>query len=146
MSHTETPQLDAWIRVFTELGANGPPSMTQLERITAEDVRFHDPFNDLVGRESLLRLLEHTHAHVRDLKFEVLDTVQSENRAYLKWTMTGKIPVLGAWSVTGMSEIQFSGDGRASMHQDYWDASVYFYNRLPVIGWLLRRLRSVASI
>ncbi len=40
----------AWIEVFTRLGAEGVPALDHLEQITTPDVRFRDPFNDIAGR------------------------------------------------------------------------------------------------
>jgi hypothetical protein len=31
-------------------------------------------------------------------------------------------------------------------HQDHWDASEQFFFRLPVLGWLLRRVRDAAAV
>lgn len=136
---------DAWIQVFTRLGTDGPPSMDHLLRITCADVQFKDPFNDIVGQPALLALLQHTCRQIQGVSFEVLDKMSSGPRVYLKWTMTGRLRLLGLWQVQGMSELMFDAQGRLSIHRDYWDASEYFYARLPIIGSLLRWIRSQAS-
>ena len=120
--------------------------MERLEQITSDDVRFVDPFNDLVGRPALQRLLEHTRSQVANVRFEVFDIAQSGDHTYLKWQMKGDVRLLGAWQVTGMSELKFDADGKIVEHLDYWDASTQFYAHLPIIGRLLKRLRSLASI
>lgn len=71
------------------------PALDHLKQITTGDVRFRDPFNDIVGRPSLRALREYTRRQVQELRFEVLDTTDSGRRVYLKWEMTGKLPVLG---------------------------------------------------
>jgi steroid delta-isomerase len=137
---------DAWIRLFTDLHRNGVPTLEQLEAITDPQVRFLDPFNELQGRSAIRALLAHTQQQVKQPRFVVLDRAQSEDRVYLKWEMTGTIKLLGRWRVTGMSELAFAADGRLLLHQDYWDAADQFYARLPLIGWLLRRVRSAVTI
>jgi steroid delta-isomerase len=140
------PRCDAWIGVFTRLHRDGVPSMEELEAITAPDVRFRDPFNDLRGREAIRALLRHTREQVSDVRFRVLDRAASDTRVYLKWEMTGRVRLLGDWRVSGMSELEFDADGRLLAHQDHWDASEQFFFRLPVLGWLLRRVRDAAAV
>jgi steroid delta-isomerase len=43
--------------------------------------------------------------------------------------------------ITGMSEIHFAPDGRISEHIDHWDSGGQFYERIPVLGWLIRLVR-----
>jgi limonene-1,2-epoxide hydrolase len=146
MNATQQENCQAWIDVFTQLGQQGPPTIEQLARITAETVRFRDPFNELSGRASVLKLLEHTQRQIQDVSFEVTDQAESGQRVYLKWRMRGRLRVLGQWRVTGMSELLFDDAGRLLLHQDYWDAAEQFYAHLPIIGWLMRRLRSLAAV
>ena len=109
-------------------------------------MRFRDPFNDLVGLPAVRKLLEHTRRQVRDVRFRVLDKAEAGERVYLKWEMTGNVRLLGLWRVQGMSELVFDAAGKLTLHQDYWDASEQFYARLPLFGWLLRRIRALAAI
>lgn len=134
-----------WAEVFTRLSSDGVPTFQRLARLTTEDVRFVDPFNELRGREPLLALLRHTLAQVDDLVFEVLDIAVSGPTAYLRWRMTGRIPVIGDWNVTGVSEVRFNADLRVAAHIDHWDAASQFYTRLPLIGRLLRWIAARAG-
>ena len=88
------------------------PSLEYLERITTPDVRFRDPFNDIVGRTALRALLEHTRRQVKDVRFELLDKAISGQRMYLKWGMSGTVRVLGSWQVQGVSELEFDEEGK----------------------------------
>ncbi len=147
----------AWIEVFTRLGKEGVPALDHLEQITTPDVSFRNPFNletastavsrfnDIVGRRALRALLEHTRRLVQHLRFEVIDTAVSGQRVYLKWHMIGNLRVIGLWRLRDMSECAFDGEGKRKLHRDYWAASEQFYSRLPFIGWMLRRIRSLAS-
>ena len=96
--------------------------------------------------ESLQHVFEHTHRHVRSVQFNVHETAWSGRTAYVRWTMTGYVKVIGEWRVEGVSEISFAEDGRVASHIDHWDAASQFYARLPVIGWLLRRIAASARV
>jgi steroid delta-isomerase len=139
-------QCRRWIRLFSDLDQDGVPTLEQLSAVAVEDVRFSDPFNDVRGLQAVQRVLEHTRNHVSDVRFSVHDTAWSGNTAYVRWSMTGRVRVIGEWCVEGVSEIRFADDGRVSCHIDHWDAASQFFARLPVIGWLLRRLAAPARV
>jgi steroid Delta-isomerase len=40
-----------------------------------------------------------------------------------------------------MSELTFDSDGKVARHIDYWDAGKHFYEKLPLLGALLRAIR-----
>jgi steroid delta-isomerase len=139
-------QCQRWIRLFSELDRVGVPTLDQLSVVAVKDVRFSDPFNDVRGLLAMQRVLEHTRSHVSDVRFSVHDTAWSNSTAYVRWSMTGRVRVIGKWRVQGVSEISFADDGRVSCHIDHWDAASQFFGRLPVIGWLLRRLAAPARV
>ena len=68
----------------------------------------------------------------------------SERTAYLRWdfTFSPKGRVEDVWKITGMSEVAFDQDLKVISHIDHWDAGEQFYARLPVLGWLIRLVRS----
>lgn len=139
-------QCARWIGFFTELDSEGVPTREQLSGVAVDDVHFSDPFNDIHGLGPLRRVFEHTRTHVRAVRFIVHDTAWSDMTAYVRWTMTGSLRVIGDWRVEGISEIRFADDGRVAGHIDHWDAASQFFSRLPVIGWLLRRLAAPAKV
>lgn len=85
----------AWIEVFTRLDTDDVPSSEHLEKITVPDVRFREPFNDIVGRPALGALVAHTCRQVKDVRLQVLDRAFSGKCVYLKWQMSGRLTVLG---------------------------------------------------
>ena len=43
--------------------------------------------------------------------------------------------------IRGASHLKFDQQGRVVWHRDYWDAAEELYEKLPVIGWLMRFLK-----
>jgi len=113
-----------------------PESVRALGRVAVPGFSFRDPFNQLVGLGAVEAMLHDMFARLTDPKFEVVDAAISGDTAYLKWIFTAK-----GWRLEGMSEVQFNADGLALRHVDHWDAAAQVYERLPVIGWVLRFLR-----
>jgi len=45
----------------------------------------------------------------------------------------------------GSSHLRFNSDGLVEYHRDYWDASEELYEKLPVIGFVLKALKKRAQ-
>ena len=121
---------------------NDPPgSREQLRRLLSDDVRFIDPFNQLVGRDAVHAMLADFAARVRAPRFDVLYQGWDGDVCLLRWWMRGEVAIIGDWRVAGVSELHFDADDRICLHIDHWDAAGQLYERLPLIGALLRWLR-----
>lgn len=46
--------------------------------------------------------------------------------------------------IRGATHIRFAADGRVEFHRDYWDAAEELYEKLPVLGTLMRGLKRMA--
>lgn len=116
-------------------------SLSQLSQHVTEDVHFRDPFNDFTGRPRMERAFRHMFKLLDEVRFEVLDVACGDTAAYLRWTMIYRRRQGPERRIEGMSEIVLAEDGRISAHIDHWDAAGQLYEKLPVIGAILRRLR-----
>jgi hypothetical protein len=45
-----------------------------------------------------------------------------------------------------MTELHFTPQGLISLHQDHWDAGQHFYQKLPVIGAIIRFIKRKIQI
>jgi hypothetical protein len=46
--------------------------------------------------------------------------------------------------VRGATHLVFNDQGLATLHRDYWDAAEELYEKLPVVGGLMRWLKARA--
>ena len=115
-----------------------------LDQVMTEDVSFTDPFNSVRGIEQVRQVFVEMHAQFSDARFVVTHAALADDGSgLLRWELNGKLRRTGdPWHVEGMSQVRFGPDGRVSEHVDYWDAARQFYERLPVVGWILRRIRA----
>ena len=119
-----------------------PDSLDPLEPLCAPDVRFCDPFNDVVGVAAYRAILADMFERVADPRFQVTDWACSGRVAYLRWTFTfAPSDDRAPWRIDGMSEVHFDDRLRVSAHLDHWDSGAQFYARLPVLGHLIRLVR-----
>ncbi|MFC4352717.1 nuclear transport factor 2 family protein [Fodinicurvata halophila] len=133
-----TASVGRYVAFFESLS---PDTLPELSQHVTDDVHFRDPFNDFTGRPRMERAFRHMFKLLDEVRFEVLDVAHSDTAAYLRWTMVYRRKQGPERRIEGMSEIALSEDGRVSAHIDHWDAAGQLYERLPVIGGILRSLR-----
>jgi len=133
-----TQNTKAYIRLFEELSFE---TIEGMEAFVCPNVRFKDPFNDITGIAVFRALLEKTLSDVSDPIFCVTNQVLDDKTLFLRWTFQGHVKGLGNWHVVGMSAVRFDDHGKICEHIDYWDAAEQFYEKLPVIGGVLRMIK-----
>ena len=129
----------AYIRLYEELSLE---RIDELESFVDVSVRFKDPFNDIVGRTKLRKLLKRVLSSVSNPVFRVTSQSWDGDVLYLRWSFNGNIKGLGNWTVEGMSEVIFNEQGMVIEHIDYWDTGEQFYEKIPIIGGLLRIIKN----
>jgi hypothetical protein len=51
----------------------------------------------------------------------------------------------GAQCVPGVSHLKLAADGRIAYHRDYWDPAEGIYERIPLLGALMRWIKRRAG-
>ena len=129
--------VEAYVRFWETLS---PAALDSLAEIASPDVRFQDPFNDVRGLAGFRAVFDDMFHRVSEPRFRVTGRAAQDDLCFLRWQFSfsnrGR-----DWRIDGVSEIRFGADGLVVSHVDYWDAAGQLYERLPVIGWVLRRLR-----
>ena len=135
----------ARVRAFFE--SISPQSAARIDAIYAADAWFKDPFNDVRGVAAIRRIFEHMFVQVEGPRFVVRDVVAQGNDAFLTWDFLFHSRRLGEREqvIRGASHLKFDADGRISCHRDYWDAAEELYEKLPVLGGLMRLLKRRAA-
>jgi hypothetical protein len=112
-------------------------------KLYAEDVWFNDTLKTLHGRAAVEAYFLKTISHMDSFRTEVDDVARSGPDFYVRWTMDirfkgAKEPV----RTIGMTLLRFDREGRAVLHQDFWDSGAGFYEHLPVLGGVMRWIKS----
>lgn len=114
--------------------------LEEVRGLVMPDVRFKDPFNDLRGVDAMIRAMA-AMFRFGTPHFEIRDKAASDQAAYLLWRYTTDRGKPGAWVIDGMTELRFAADGRIAAHIDHWDAAAQVYERVPLVGAVLRLLK-----
>lgn len=122
-----------------------PQTISQLASVYAEDATFQDPFNSVRGIPAITHIFSDMFIRCINPKFVITETLMEDNRALLVWDFSFALVSLKpnlTRKIHGTSLVRFSADGRVESHRDYWDAAGQLYEQLPVIGAVMRWLRS----
>jgi len=129
------------VRFFETLSLADVP---RLGEIYATDAFFKDPFNEVRGVPQIARIFGHMFEQVEAPRFVVHESVAQGDAAFLTWDFVfafhRPLPP-GTRTVRGCSHLRFGADGRVAFHRDYWDAAEELYEKIPVLGALMRALR-----
>ncbi len=117
-------------------------NLQRLDEVYAPEVQFVDPAHRIDGREALRHYFAGLYANVSDCRFSIEGVDEGEGVAWIRWTMTLSHPRLQAgqpFAVEGASQLRFNE--RIYWHRDYFDLGALFYERLPLLGALIRGLK-----
>lgn len=121
-----------------------PELLPQLAQCYASGARFKDPFNDIQGVPALVRVFEHLFAALEQPRFVVTQRIVQGDQAFLVWEFYFRLrhPRLRSEQIIrGATHLQFDTHGLVVLHRDYWDAAEELYEKLPLLGGLMRWLR-----
>jgi steroid delta-isomerase len=122
-------------------------SLAHLPAIYARDARFKDPFNEVRGIEPITTILRHMYDQVDEPRVVVDTRVLQGADAFLAWHFTFRMKRFSharQW-IRGASHFRFNAAGQVAVHRDYWDAAEELYEKLPVVGGLMRWLKRAAN-
>ena len=125
-----------------------PDSVPQLLQLYAPDARFKDPFNDVRGLPEIERIFRHMYVALDQPHFVVTHQLVDGDQAFLVWEFRFRFKRFDtqAWqTVRGSTHLQLNAEGRISLHRDYWDAAEELYEKLPVLGGVMRWLKQRAN-
>ncbi|MFP4131669.1 MAG: nuclear transport factor 2 family protein [Thiohalospira sp.] len=140
LSAPSEPREGRAIRTFFE--GLTPAGLDELGGIYAEGARFRDPFNEVEGIAAIRRIFADMFEQAPDARFNVREVVGAAPLLYVRWGFTftpGR--AREPWSVEGVSRLALDGEGRIVDHIDYWDPAAGIYERLPLLGPVLRWVR-----
>ncbi len=140
----DDPRVTRLTRFFETLTLD---SVAQIGSVYADDARFKDPFNEVRGLPEVRRVFVHMFEQVKNPRFVITRAISEGNDAFLTWEFlfsrnhSPDQPQV----IRGATHIQFDADGRVAVHRDYWDAAEELYEKLPLLGSLMRFLKRQAA-
>jgi len=138
------PRVQRVVLLFETLS---PADLPALRGVYAAQARFKDPFNDVQGLPAVAAIFGHMFDRLDAPRFSVRTIVATGDDAFLTWDFDFRTRGAGARTmcIHGASHLRFDADGRVQLHRDYWDAAEELYEKLPLLGTLMRWLKRRAG-
>jgi hypothetical protein len=106
----------------------------------ALDAYFKDPFNEVRALPDIQAIFSKMFHAVESPRFAITERIVGEHSTALTWNFDFAlrgVPI----RVRGASVLRFDADGHVTYHRDYWDVAEELYEKLPVVGMLMRWLK-----
>lgn len=125
-----------------------PQSVERFGQFYTEDAYFKDPFNEVRGLPAIQQIFAHMYTALHEPRFVVTGRIVEGEQVFLSWdfhfrfrNFRGEQPQ----TIRGATHLRLAADGRIRSHRDYWDAAEELYEKLPVVGGLMRWLKRRAN-
>ena len=107
-----------------------------------EKVYFEDPFQKVIGLAEVYGVFQHMFETLHNPHFIVDEIVCGNTSTYLRWTFSyHRSSKHELEKFTGVSHVQFLETGKVLSHVDYWDAAENIYEKVPILGSVLRLIK-----
>ena len=125
-----------------------PVQLDQLGAFYTADAYFKDPFNEVRGLAEVQRVYRHMFETLEQPRFVVTGRLVQGGECFLSWDFHFRFRRTRRGvdqTVRGASHLRLAPDGRIAWHRDYWDAAEELYEKLPLVGSLMRWLKRRAN-
>ena len=125
-----------------------PQSLERCDQFYTEDSYFKDPFNEVRGIPAIQKIFTHMYATLYEPRFVVTGRIVDGDQVFLRWDFHfrfRKFKSAQTQTIRGATHLRLAPDGRIRHHRDYWDAAEELYEKLPLLGGLMRWLKARAN-
>lgn len=124
------------------------PGVDKLDMVYAANARFKDPFNDVQGLAEIQRIFRHMYAQLENPRFVITSRIVEGEQCFLTWEFCFSFKRFHSGQtqcIQGGSHLVLDSHGRIILHRDYWDAAEELYEKIPVLGSLMRWIKRQAQ-
>lgn len=125
-----------------------PESVQRFSQFYTEDAYFKDPFNEVCGIAPIQSIFAHMYTALHEPRFVVTARIVEGEQVFLSWDFHFRFRNFKSGQpqvIRGASHLRLAADGRIRSHRDYWDAAEELYEKLPLVGGLMRWLKKRAN-
>jgi ketosteroid isomerase-like protein len=148
MTDTPAAAMQRVVHFFEHLQ---PADLSRIDKLYTTDAHFKDPFNQVQGLPAIAHVFEHMFEALQAPRFVITSQVLQGEQCFVTWDFLFAMPRMdGGQTQTIRGATHFvlreeAGVWRVAVHRDYWDAAEELYEKLPVVGSLMRWLKKRAN-
>jgi steroid delta-isomerase len=120
-------------------------SLDEIGLFYDEDVFFKDPFNEIEGKDKLIKIFEHMFENLVNPHFVIIDTIENSDGAFLTWDFFSSIKGR-EHKIHGSSHLKYNGESRIIYHRDYWDVGEEILLNVPFIKLMYSYFRKKMAL
>ena len=133
--------VDQLVQYFESLN---PARVARMGEFYGQQVWFKDPFNEVRGLAQVQHIFSHMYVALDKPRFVVTERVVDGKQCFLTWDFefyfkNRRSALLQ--TIRGTSHLKFNAAAQVVYHRDYWDAAEELYEKLPLLGSLMRWLK-----
>jgi hypothetical protein len=118
---------------YQALDREGPPALSRMPEVYAEELCFTDPIQRHEGRPSVRAVFERLFDKYREVRFPEITIVGHERHFMGTWTMALTLKLGPTVTVRGASDFH-ARDGLVYRQDDYYDVLGAALGGVPVVG------------
>jgi len=120
-------------------------SLDEMNFLYDENVFFKDPFNEIKGRDKLMKIFVHMFETLEKPQFVILDTIENSGSAFLTWDFFLRIKGR-EYKIHGSTHLKFNKKNRIVYHRDYFDVGEEILLNVPFIRLMYSYFRKKLAL
>lgn len=132
-------------QIINTFNALNKDNMEILDGFYHPEVVFEDPLGRIEGLPALKAYYKGLYKNVQAIRFDFTGHLSEGDTHVAVWTMHMVAPGLNRGRevvLDGNSVLRFGEEGLVAYHRDYFDVGAMVYEHVPVVGFLVRQVKS----
>lgn len=127
---------ELWAKTYN---TDGKPDWSHILPYYDETIHFRDTVQELHGITEFKAMTERLTKRSKDLKMNLVRTVQHENDIFIEWEMTISFKRYPSSVMYGISRITINDQGKIAEQRDYYDLWGDIFDNIPRFGKAYRK-------
>ena len=119
---------------------------TVCKEFYSNEIKFIDPLGEINGIEDMVKYYKNLYKNVDSIRFDAINDFEQNDERVFVWQMHLKHQKVGAGEpivLDGVSVFKYE-DGKVIYHRDYFDLGAMIYEKVPVLGSLIKWIKAKA--
>lgn len=127
---------ELWAKTYN---TDGKPDWSHILPYYDDEIHFRDSVQELHGIIELKAMTERLTRRSKDLKMNLVRTVQHENDIFIEWEMTISFKRYPSSVMYGISRLTINEKGKIIEQRDYYDLWGDIFDNIPRFGKAYRK-------
>lgn len=127
---------ELWSQTYN---TEGKPDWSHILPYYDENIHFRDSVQELHGIKDFTEMTERLSKRSKDLKMEIINAAQNENKFFLEWRMSISFKKYPNSYLYGSSRVTLNEKGKIIEQRDYYDLWGDIFDNIPRFGKAYRR-------